>query len=267
MKVSIKGSPPKGAKKVGRPPKISPVKYKRAQVAQSAKNKGKSRKRRSDRIKIVEKKENPDSWKELLPPPREGHILSQDQINTAIRTISELKSRGVADVMNIASKCLDISVDSLYKYWNEFISQKEVPTSFLGKGSVVRMKFVGLEWFEAIRAEVERIRLVEKRAVEIPDIQKWLLDKHHITISRTKLRHRLIKFGFKFSKLHKLVLKKESPRIRKLRMDYLKKRFEYNKLIAENKRRRQIYIDSGRPIPEYLKEVVYIYLDESYVNR
>jgi hypothetical protein len=34
------------------------------------------------------------------------------------------------------------------------------------------MKFVAMEWFEPMRIEDERIRLIEKRIVELLDIQK-----------------------------------------------------------------------------------------------
>jgi hypothetical protein len=62
------------------------------------------------------------------------------------------------------------------------------------------MKFVAMEWFEPMRIEAERIRLIEKRAVELLDTQKWILDEHNITTGRSRLRYRVIKMGFQFTK-------------------------------------------------------------------
>jgi len=62
-------------------------------------------------------------------------------------------------------------------------------------------------------------------------------------------------------------MKKEDVRIRKLRLDYLKRRHEYDKLIEENNDRRNLLMERGLPVPPDLREIVYIYLDESYVNR
>ena len=73
------------------------------------------------------------------------------------------------------------------------------------------------------------------------------------------------KMGFVFSKTKQLTLKKEDARIRKLRQDYLKQRHEYDKLIAENKARIALYRSQDMALD--FKEIVYIYLDESYVNR
>ena len=55
----------------------------------------------------------------------------------------------------------------------------------------VRMKFVAMEWFEPMLIEAERIRLIEKRVVELLGIQKWILDEHSITIGRSRLRYRV----------------------------------------------------------------------------
>ena len=60
---------------------------------------------------------------------------------------------------------------------------------------------------------------------------------------------------------------KEDARIRKLRMDYLKRRHEYDKLIKENNERYSLLKEQGLKFPVGMKEMIYVYLDESYVNR
>jgi len=53
-----------------------------------------------------------------------------------------------------------------------------------------------------------------------------------------------------------------------LRQDYLKNRHEYDKLIEENKEvvaRMAMLRENNYPITD--KQICYIYLDESYVNR
>jgi hypothetical protein len=144
---------------------------------------------------------------------------------------------------------------------------EKIPPTSVGKIRAIRMKFVGMEWADPLRELIESIRLKEQRAVDLPDIQKWLLEKHNISIGRSRLRYRLNKMGFIFSKTHKLTMKKEDARIRQLRMDYLKHRHEYDKLIKENNERYSLLKEQGLEFPEGMKEMIYVYLDESYVNR
>jgi hypothetical protein len=169
-------------------------------------------------------------------------------------------------VMERACSFLGIGKEKLYELWNDFIETGEVPHSLRGRKRQVRMKLVSLEWMRPIQEEMERIRLEENRAVEAPDILKWLKEKHDITITGYQLRYRLDKMGFVFSKGGKLTTKKEDPRYRKLRQDYLKRRHEYDKLIKDNNDRYYLLKQQGLDL-DGMKEIVYIYLDESYVNR
>jgi hypothetical protein len=129
--------------------------------------------------------------KAFSKPTRNGHALSQDQIGAARRLIYTLKEKNVKDLFKLASEGLDIHVNTLYKIRGNFSKEGKVLCSFKGRTRRVRMKFVAMEWFEPIRLEAERIRLIEKRAIELPDIQKWLLDEHNITIGRSRLRYRV----------------------------------------------------------------------------
>ena len=179
-----------------------------------------------------------------------------------------MKDRNEDDVFNKASKNLDISTKKLYELWRDFLKYGKVPHSLRGRKRAVRMKLVSMEWCEPIREAIEKMRLENKKLVELPDIQKWLLNTHEISIGRSRLRYRLSKMGFIFSKTHRLTMKKEDPRIRRLRQDYLKKRHEYDKLIEENKEvvaRMAMLRENNYPITD--KQICYIYLDESYVNR
>ena len=97
----------------------------------------------------------------------------------------------VKDVFKLASEGLDIHVNTLYKIRGNFSKEGKVLCSFKGRTRRVRMKFVAMEWFEPMRIEAERIRLIEKRVVELLDIQKWILDEHNITIGRSRLRYRV----------------------------------------------------------------------------
>jgi hypothetical protein len=55
-------------------------------------------------------------------------------------------------------------------------------------------------------------------------------------------------------------------RIRKLRQDRLKRRHEYDKIIKGNNDRYNLLRNENLPL-DGLKDIVYIYLDESFVNR
>jgi transposase len=135
-----------------------------------------------------------------------------------------MKEEGQANVVERASNYLDIGVQTMYKLWRSYIKSGVVPHSLQGQKKKVRMKLVSTEWMRPIQEEMERIRLKEGRAVEVPDILKWLQETHGLTITDRQLHYRLGKMGFVFSKGGKLTLKKEEPRIRKLRQDYLKRR-------------------------------------------
>ena len=248
-----------GRKKKSKDPKVMRMKY-----ARKFNPNNRVEVRSSPRLPSVE---SPGDWQSIPCPSRQGHELSQDQIDNAIRAIYVLKGKGQLDVMSKVSELLDIHSNTLYTLWAEFKQTGMVPKSSRSRKRAVRMKLVGMEWCEPIRVEVERIRLVHRRAVEIPDIQRWLLDQHGISIGRDRLRYRMLKMGFIFSKTKKLTMKKEDARIRRLRQDYLKRRHEYDKVIEETSDRRKLLTEQGLLIPPDLREIVYIYLDESYVNR
>jgi hypothetical protein len=129
--------------------------------------------------------------KAFSKPTRNGHALSQDQIGAARRLIYTLKEKNVKDLFKLASEGFDIHVNTLYKIRGNFSKEGKVLCSFKGRTRRVRMKFVAMEWFEPMRIEAERIRLIEKRVVELLDIQKWILDEHNITIGRSRLRYRV----------------------------------------------------------------------------
>ena len=265
-----RGRPAGSDRKVGRRPITSKSQAKRLQKAIRANPRheeaNEAKKRRSERILEVKKTENPLFWTSYPCPERQGQNLSQDQIDTAVRLIYKMREEGQPEVMERASNYLDIGVQTLYNLWRNFLKTGVVPHSLRGQKRKVRMKLVSMEWVRPIQEEMERIRLEEGRAVEVPDILKWLQDTHEITISACQLRYRLSKMGFVFSKGQKLTLKKEDPRIRRLRQEYLKRRHEYDKIIKENNERYYLLKQDGLPL-DGMQEIVYIYLDESYVNR
>jgi hypothetical protein len=165
-----------------------------------------AKKRRSERIFEVKMTENPQFWTSYPCPERQGHHLSQDQIDIAIRVVYKMREANEPAVMERACSFLSIGKEKLYELWNDFMETGEVPHSLRGRKRQVRMKLVSLEWMRPIQEEMERIRLEENRAVEAPDILKWLKEKHDITITMNQLRYRLDKMGFVFSKGGKLVM-------------------------------------------------------------
>jgi hypothetical protein len=85
-------------------------------------------------------------------------------------------------------------------------------------------------------------------------------------ITKSELHYRLKKMGFLFGKMQKLCLRREAEDVTHKRRVYLKKRQEHNALIEENKRERKEWQENGC-IGPIIPELIYVYLDESYVNR
>jgi hypothetical protein len=80
-----------GSNKGGRPSRLSLKKAKQFAKAVSNNPRHKGIKQSSIRLFGVKKRENPDHWKSIPRPERKGHDLSQDQIDSAIRTIYVMK--------------------------------------------------------------------------------------------------------------------------------------------------------------------------------
>jgi hypothetical protein len=97
-----------GTKKAGRPSKMSKKKAKQFTKAVSNNPKNSGLKRSSDRLYLQKKSENPELWKSILCPMRRCHELSQDQINSAFRTIYATKEDYESDFFERVSRYLDI---------------------------------------------------------------------------------------------------------------------------------------------------------------
>ena len=139
--MTIYNTRPDGSKKKPGPsPKKSKSKAKRAATARKAIQRRQPELRRSERQFSAKKSENPDCWKEIPKPTRIGRVLSQDQIDAAIRLIYTLKERNIKDVFKLASEGLDIHVNTLYKIWGDFIKEGKAPCSFKGRTRTVRIK-------------------------------------------------------------------------------------------------------------------------------
>ena len=143
-----------------------------------------AKRRRSDRIYEEKKADDSQFFTSHPCPERQGHNLSQDQIDTAIRLVYTMKEEKETQVIQRASRYLDIGVKTLYNLWRNFLKTGVVPHSLRGQKRKVMMKLVSMEWMRPIQEEMERIRLKVGRAVEMPDIIKWLQETHDITISR-----------------------------------------------------------------------------------
>lgn len=180
----------------------------------------------------------------------------------------ESPSISTNDVFGRAEEYLDIGHTKLRSLWEDFVAVKGkvLPPSFKDIAPQNRIKKIGKEWFGVIREEIFRIRMEEGRAVEVPTLIKWFRDTHNIIVTKREMTYRLKKMGFLFGKMRKLCLRRESNDITNKRRLYLKKRKELNILIEENKKKREDWIANQR-IGPVIRELIYVYLDESYVNR
>ena len=74
-------------RKVWRPPKSPKISSENLSKARQRIAKNLKPKRASDRLFRLGQKGNPDNWKGIKTPRRQGHELSQDQIDNAIRPL------------------------------------------------------------------------------------------------------------------------------------------------------------------------------------
>ena len=110
-------------------------------VGKNPRNKGVARS--SNRLFGVKKRENPDHWKSIPRPERRGHDLSQDQIDSAARTIYVMKEENEDKVFEKTSRYLDIGTKTLYKIWHDFMRDGKVPTHRF-------CEFFGTEFFSQL---------------------------------------------------------------------------------------------------------------------
>jgi hypothetical protein len=164
----LPGRPKGGKRRRGKPKKSSKARIKNLKKACAINSKYQGLKRRSERIFDVKKTENPQFWTSYPCPERQGHHLSQDQIDMAMRVVYKMNEAKEPAVMDRASSLLGIGVRKLYELWRQFVATGEVPHSLRGRKRQVRMKLVSMEWMKPIQEEMERIRLEENRAVEAP---------------------------------------------------------------------------------------------------
>jgi hypothetical protein len=172
------------------------------------------------------------------------------------------------DVFGRAETYLGIGHSKLRELWSDYVAVggKVLPLSNRNCSQKERLRRIGKEWFGPIREEIFRIRMEEGRAVEVPTLIKWFNNTHQIIVNQSDLRYRLKKMGFLFGKMRKLCLRREADDVTLKRRLYLKKRLDLNGVIDENCRIRKEWIEN-RNIGPVIREIIYIYLDESYVNR
>jgi len=108
--------------------------------------------------------------------------------------------------------------------------------------------------FPELRQAIRDMRINRGHGVEVPDVQKWLKETHNLVISRNALRHSMHRMGFVFGRLKKYTLRREAA-------DIVAKRKAYIKALYELEEERQQRLQDGK------KPLVFVYLDESYVNR
>jgi len=187
---------------------------------------------------------------------RIGELMKEKELDIVIST---------NDVFGRAETYLDIGHSKLRELWSDYVAVggKVLPPSYRNCFQKERLRRIGKEWFGPIREEIFRIRMEEGRAVEVPTLIKWFNETHQIIVNQRDLSYRLKKMGFLFGKMRKLCLRREADDVTLKRRLYLKKRIEFylgRRIIREE------WIEN-RSIGPVNREIIYIYLDESYVNR
>lgn len=174
------------------------------------------------------------------------------------------------DVFGRASNYLDIGTTKLRQFWDKWLLVRgnALPPSHIGVKRKEQMIVLSSKCSGTIRKIIFDLRIMSKNGhpVEMPDVLKVLRDEHNIFVSKSQLRYRMHKMGFPFGKVKKYCLRKEGDRITAKRRLYLKARLKYNTIININKEKRNEWMSSNS-IGPIEREIVYIYIDESYVNR
>jgi hypothetical protein len=213
-------------------------------------------------------------------PLRTNQVLTDEQsrmslfILRAVMIENETVTKvSTSDPYHRAAAYTGVSHCTLRKLWAEYIAQQgtQVPASEPVKKHKERMTKAGSAWCGAIRAEIKRIHMVEGKAVEIPTLCLWMRTVHNITLSRSEMQYRLTKMGFLFGKVKKLTLRKECAEVVHKRERYILERHRYKKLIEKRDALIAEWDTVQRMGPHELekrpKELLFVYLDESYVNR
>lgn len=211
---------------------------------------------------------------QLPTPVRSGRILSNEVISLAVRVVVKLsdeKDRGKTvstnGVIERASDYLDIGPSKLRELRDMYVAVNgtALPMVQAASGPKKMRAKIGNEWFGPLREEISRVRMDVGKAVEIPHVIQWFRDVHQMTVTRIQVYHSLKKMGFLFGKTKKLLLRRESDRITALRREYLKSRLSHDAIIAK---RRLGFVNHAEGIEgPNERQICYLYLDESYVNR
>lgn len=143
--------------------------------------------------------------------------------------------------VDMAAFLLGISKSAAYEYYNHFKQTGQI----LGKGETrEHVQAISREEAPKLREYVHELRTKKQHAVELPDIQKWLAKTFNKTISPSRLWHSLKKLGFVFGRTRKFTIRKELPEYMQKVLGYLDAKDKYT-----------------------AEEYVFVYLDESYVNK
>ena len=215
---------------------------------------------------------------ELNPPKRGPGAWEAETIRLCLHIMHALKAErkeaamvSTADPFARAVTYAGVSETTLRETWRRYEALRAVPPPLQNsRGFAARTHVGGVTKADMplLRAEVQRMRLEDGHAVEVPDIQKWFVRVRGKHVPRRTLYYNLKRLGFVFGKTHKLCVHKESPRVTELRRQYLRNRMEWDKRI-EARLAEAEHLAEGDEVVEGPRQrrLVYVYLDESYVNR
>ena len=178
-----------------------------------------------------------------------------------------------ADPFARAAAYAGVSETTLREQWTRYEALRAVPPPLENsRAHTVRTGPITRAEVPLLREEVKRMRLKDGHAVEIPDIQRWFVKERGKNVLKHALYYHLRRLGFVFGKTHKLCVHKESERVTELRRRYLRNRMEWDTRMegrrAALEEELKIFEEAGAPVEgARQRRLVYVYLDESYVNR
>ena len=146
-------------------------------------------------------------------PPRastSSRMITTEEIRIALRLIVSYKEDGEPDVFGRVEKITEIGQTKLYEIWREFCSRDgdKLPKSFIGAPRIERPSTVIKLFSGDIRKFVLDRKLDEGKAVEIPDVMKFLKDTFNFEVERSTMQRAMKKMGFLYGKKTKLMRNK-----------------------------------------------------------
>jgi hypothetical protein len=228
----------------------------------------------------------------LLIPQRDSHSISSDLVIVILTLMTKLTNEAIDEfgltgplttatlaqivygkkIVLRVHELTAVSESSIRQFWGEWCKAegRRFPTIREGVTRVHKESIIVRLYAGEIRKLIHE-RKMAGQVTEIPDIQKHLRTEHKVDVTRDITYRSLLKLGYVYGKKTKLMANKQSPRLARLRREYLLAKTKYDAEIEERDVAIALWdsqVKAGNsPVGSRPNRLVYVYVDESYVNK